>query len=142
MKLIYISTQIVFFYLFVLQELVDHHRKNREPKVMFSFVPLYLVSSLKFVQMKSPILGYEGEIKLIAYFLKNSRILEKLSLRFENYYRKKSKYVILKELLAIPRCSSACKVDLLWLANNIVQQLYMWGFLATNNAVSLSYVSW
>ncbi|CAN6869299.1 unnamed protein product, partial [Brassica oleracea] len=85
-------------------ELVDdRHRKNGEPTVMFSSVPPCLISSLKFVELKSPILGYEEEIELVRYFLKNSRVLEKLSLRFKNHNRKKSKHVILQELLAIPR---------------------------------------
>ncbi|CAN6861034.1 unnamed protein product [Brassica oleracea] len=69
-----------------------------------------LKSLILFAELKSPILGYEGEIELVRYFLKNSRVLEKLSLRFENHNRKKEKYVILQELLAIPRCSSTCEV--------------------------------
>ncbi|XP_013610430.1 PREDICTED: F-box/FBD/LRR-repeat protein At1g51370-like [Brassica oleracea var. oleracea] len=91
-------------------DLVDRPRDNGEPKVMFSSVPPCLISSLKFAELKSPILGYEGEIELVRYFLKNSRVLEKLSLRFENHNRKKAKSVILQELLAIPRCSSTCEV--------------------------------
>lgn len=90
--------------------MVDRPRDNGEPKVMFSSVPPCLISSLKFAELKSPILGYEGEIELVRYFLKNSRVLEKLSLRFENHNRKKAKSVILQELLAIPRCSSTCEV--------------------------------
>lgn len=81
-----------------------------EPKVVFSSVPPCLISSLKFVELKSPILGYEGEIELVRYFLKNSRVLDKLCLRFEKHNMKKAKYIILQELLAIPRCSSTCEV--------------------------------
>ncbi|KAL0734614.1 hypothetical protein Bca4012_010824 [Brassica carinata] len=62
-------------------DLVDRPRNNGEPKVMFSSVPPCLISSLKFVELKSPILGYEGEIELVRYFLKNSRVLEKLTVR-------------------------------------------------------------
>ncbi|CAF1757455.1 hypothetical protein HID58_087628 [Brassica napus] len=87
----------------ILELVDDRHRKNGEPTVMFSSVPPCLISSLKFVELKSPILGYEGEIELVRYFLKNSRVLEKLNLRFKNHNRKKSKHVILQELLAIPR---------------------------------------
>lgn len=123
--LIYIGSEALYIYIYstcfffssfgfsFVQELVDRPRKNREPKLTFSFVPPCLVSSLRFVELKSPVLGYEGEIKLVRYFLKNSRILERMSLRFENYYRKKAKHVILQQLLAIPRCSSACEVVLL-----------------------------
>ncbi|XP_023633396.1 F-box/FBD/LRR-repeat protein At1g51370 [Capsella rubella] len=41
-------------------------RKKRTPKMMFSTVPVCLVSSLKFVELKRPIMGYKGEMNLIS----------------------------------------------------------------------------
>ncbi|CAL9243417.1 unnamed protein product [Arabidopsis halleri] len=84
------------------------HEEKREPNVMFSAVPRCLVSSLKFVELKRSIPRYEGEMELVRYFLKNSIILEKL--RLNVYYTKKAKCAFLTELVAMPRCSSACEV--------------------------------
>ncbi|XP_010445954.1 PREDICTED: F-box/FBD/LRR-repeat protein At1g51370-like [Camelina sativa] len=83
-------------------------KMKKEPNVMFSEVPRCLVSSLKFVELKRSIPRYEGEMELIRYLLKNSRILEKL--RLNVYYRKKEKCDFLTELVSMTRCSSACKV--------------------------------
>ncbi|EOA15210.1 hypothetical protein CARUB_v10028601mg, partial [Capsella rubella] len=82
--------------------------KKKDPKVMFSTVPQCLVTSLKFVELRRGITRYEGEIELIRYLLKNSKILEKL--RLDVYYTQKTKYDFLKEVVAIPRCSNACEV--------------------------------
>ncbi|XP_020884976.1 F-box/FBD/LRR-repeat protein At1g51370-like [Arabidopsis lyrata subsp. lyrata] len=84
------------------------HEEKREMNVMFSAVPRCLVSSLKFVELKRSIPRYEGEIELIRYLLKNSRMLQKLSLNV--YYKKKAKRDFLIELDAMPKCSSACEV--------------------------------
>ncbi|XP_023633225.1 F-box/FBD/LRR-repeat protein At1g51370-like [Capsella rubella] len=84
------------------------HKEKREPNVMFSAVPECLESSLKFVELKRSIPSYEGEMELIRYFLKNSKILEKL--RLNVYYTYKAKCAFLTEVVAIPRCSSTCKV--------------------------------
>ncbi|XP_010496383.1 PREDICTED: F-box/FBD/LRR-repeat protein At5g53840-like [Camelina sativa] len=88
--------------------------KNNEPKFTFHTIVIpCVVSSLKFVEFKSPILGYEGEMELVRYFLKNSTILEKMSVTVSNYQRKKrvkGTDAILKELLAMPRSSSACQL--------------------------------
>ncbi|VYS70242.1 unnamed protein product [Arabidopsis thaliana] len=59
-------------------------KKKKEPNVIFSKVPQCLVSSLKFVEWKRSISGYEGEMELVRYFLKNSKLLEKFRLR--TYY--------------------------------------------------------
>ncbi|XP_010442775.1 PREDICTED: F-box/FBD/LRR-repeat protein At1g51370-like [Camelina sativa] len=83
-------------------------KKEQEPKVMFSTVPQCLVSSLKFVQWKRSISGYEGETELVRYFLKNSKIVEKL--RLDIYYTEKAKCALLQELLTMPRCSSVCEI--------------------------------
>ncbi|CAN8302015.1 unnamed protein product [Cochlearia groenlandica] len=85
-------------------------KKNKEPRVTLSMATPCMASSLKFVELKNPIYGYDEEIELVRYFLKNSRILEKLSLRIKNNYRKKSKDRIVKEFLAMPRCSSSCQL--------------------------------
>ncbi|KAG7537794.1 Leucine-rich repeat 2, partial [Arabidopsis suecica] len=81
---------------------------NLEPNVNFSTVPRCLVSSLKFVELKRAFSGYEGEMELVRYFLKNSSILEKF--RLDTYYTKKAKCAFLQELLTMPRCSSACEI--------------------------------
>ena len=102
-----------FFYLMYLQELIKDpsYKKNREPKLMFSTVPPCLVSSLKVVELIRLIPKYEGEVELVRYFLKNSPILEKL--RLDTYYTKKGMRDFLKEVVALPRCSSACEVTVL-----------------------------
>ncbi|XP_024011221.1 LOW QUALITY PROTEIN: F-box/FBD/LRR-repeat protein At1g51370 [Eutrema salsugineum] len=82
-----------------------------EPKVMFSTVPGCLVSSLRFVELRRSISGYEVEMELVRYFLKHSRILEKL--RLDIYYTKMAKCAFLTELVAMPRSSSACQVIVL-----------------------------
>ncbi|KAF3548458.1 hypothetical protein DY000_02001412 [Brassica cretica] len=87
------------------------YKKNREPKLMFSTVPPCLVSSLKVVELIRLIPKYEGEVELVRYFLKNSPILEKL--RLDTYYTKKGMRNFLKEVVALPRCSSACEVIVL-----------------------------
>ncbi|CAH2070085.1 unnamed protein product [Thlaspi arvense] len=84
-------------------------KKKIEPKVMFATVPRCLVSSLRFVEMKGSISGYEGEMELIRYFLKNSTILEKLKLHLY-YTTAKEKFAFLTELVAMPRCCSACEL--------------------------------
>lgn len=107
----YVSLYSICFLLF-LQELVNDSsrrgKKKKEPKAIFSTVPLCLVSSLKLVELKRSIPGNEGEIELLRYLLKNSTILEKLKL--DVYYTKKAECDFLKELLTMPRCSSACEV--------------------------------
>ncbi|CDY20242.1 BnaC09g29970D [Brassica napus] len=97
--------------------------KKLEPQLQFPYLSQlsasFSVFDLKVLpiilrscpKLKSLILDLvDREIELVRYFLKNSRVLEKLNLRFENHNRKKEKYVILQELLAIPRCSSTCEV--------------------------------
>ncbi|XP_019086392.1 PREDICTED: F-box/FBD/LRR-repeat protein At1g51370-like [Camelina sativa] len=83
-------------------------KKTTEPKVMFSTVPMCLVSSLKVVEWKRSITGYEEETELVRYFLKNSKIMEKLKL--DVYYTEKAKCAFLQELLTMPRCSTVVKL--------------------------------
>ncbi|XP_010473289.1 PREDICTED: F-box/FBD/LRR-repeat protein At1g51370-like [Camelina sativa] len=93
-------------------------KKNTELKVMFSTtVPHCLVSSLKVVEWRRSIAVYEGELELVRYFLKNSKILEKLKL--DVYYAGKSKCAFLQELLTMPRCSSVCELHCSVIPKNI-----------------------
>ncbi|CAA0409584.1 unnamed protein product [Arabidopsis thaliana] len=85
--------------------------KKKDPKVVFSAVPQCLVSSLKFVELKRLISGYEGETELIRYFLKNSIILKKL--RLDLYYSKSAMSDFLRELVEMPRCSTGVEVRVL-----------------------------
>ncbi|CAL9243412.1 unnamed protein product [Arabidopsis halleri] len=82
--------------------------KKIDPKLVFSTVPQCLVSSLKFVELKRSISGYEGERELIRYLLKNSTMLKKL--RLDLYYSQRAMNVFLKELVAMPKCSTGCEV--------------------------------
>ncbi|XP_006279786.2 F-box/FBD/LRR-repeat protein At1g51370 isoform X2 [Capsella rubella] len=96
---------------FVLELVTDNrfmcrNKKNVEPN--FSTVPQCLVSSLKYVEWKRQIPGYEGEVELVRYLLKNSKILEKLKL--DVYYTEMAKCAFLQELLTMPRCSTVCEV--------------------------------
>ncbi|XP_023644793.1 F-box/FBD/LRR-repeat protein At1g51370 [Capsella rubella] len=95
---------------FTLELVKDPSMIKKEPNVVFSAVPQCLVSSLKFVELKrlTPRLRYEGEMELIRYFLKNSKVLKKLKLNV--YYTKKAKCDFLTEVVALTRCSSACEV--------------------------------
>ncbi|KAJ4873672.1 F-box/FBD/LRR-repeat protein [Raphanus sativus] len=79
-------------------------------KVMVPTVPPCLVSSLKFVEFKRPISGYETEMKLVKYFLKNSTILKKLTLRISNYRMIKAKDALLGELFSTPKFSIDCEI--------------------------------
>ncbi|KAL0886657.1 hypothetical protein Bca101_010640 [Brassica carinata] len=77
----------------------------------FPSVPQCMLSSLEYVDFKVRILGLAAEMKLIRYFIENSAILKRLTLRLvgnsarDNY--------TLKELLRIPRGSTNCEVVIL-----------------------------
>ncbi|XP_010429712.1 PREDICTED: F-box/LRR-repeat protein 13-like [Camelina sativa] len=75
--------------------------------------PRCVLSSLEYVRIMRPLNGEELETKLVSYILENSPILKKLTLILSagcGFYRKKGKSVILKELIAIPRLSTSCRV--------------------------------
>ncbi|CAH8279529.1 unnamed protein product [Arabidopsis lyrata] len=74
----------------------------------FSAVPECLLSSLEFVDFKTGISGHHGEQKLVMYFLANSTILKKLTLRL-NYYCTNEKLFV-KDVLKFPRRSTTCQV--------------------------------
>ncbi|CAL9243454.1 unnamed protein product [Arabidopsis halleri] len=85
---------------------------KKKAEVMSSTVPPWcLVSSLKFVKLESQLFGCGTELKVARYFLENSTILEKLTLR--NDYCEENVNHIRQTLHAIPRCSSTCEVVLL-----------------------------
>ncbi|CAH8339236.1 unnamed protein product [Eruca vesicaria subsp. sativa] len=70
-----------------------------------------MLSSLEYVNFKVGIVGVTAEMKLIRYFIENSAVLKRLTLRLvgdstrDNY--------TLKELLRIPRGSTSCEVVIL-----------------------------
>ncbi|CAH2051781.1 unnamed protein product [Thlaspi arvense] len=86
------------------------YSEDREANEMSSTVPPCLVSSLKFVELIRPISEYEGKMILVGYFLKNSTILEKLTLRLCDCNSIEANDVTRKEILAMPRCSTTCEV--------------------------------
>ncbi|XP_010496377.1 PREDICTED: putative FBD-associated F-box protein At5g53635 [Camelina sativa] len=73
-----------------------------------SSVPECLLSSLEYVDIKTTISGRDAEWKLIMYFLENSTILKKLTLRL-NYFCTDEKFLV-KNILEIPRRSTTCQV--------------------------------
>ncbi|XP_019087645.1 PREDICTED: F-box/FBD/LRR-repeat protein At5g53840-like [Camelina sativa] len=90
-------------------KLVDYEQTNKT-EVMSSTVPPCLVSSLKFVKLLFGC-GCETELTVAKYFLENSTMLEKLTLKTD--YMEENVEHIRQTLHAIPRCSSTCKVVLL-----------------------------
>nr|VDC94587.1 unnamed protein product [Brassica oleracea] len=84
------------------------YSENREPNAMSSTVPACLVLSLEFVELEILTFVYEREMKLLRYFLENSTILEKLTIRLCGDSSIEAKHV--EEILTIPRCSSTCQV--------------------------------
>ncbi|CAH2070075.1 unnamed protein product [Thlaspi arvense] len=79
-------------------------------KISFSSVPECLLSSLEFVDIETRIWEDATETKLARYFLDNSVILKKLTLRLHPHQTKDD---IFKEILRIPRRSTTCQVLLL-----------------------------
>ncbi|CAA7032707.1 unnamed protein product [Microthlaspi erraticum] len=71
-----------------------------------SSVPECLISSLESVDIKSNILGFSAEVDLVRFFLENSVILKKLTLRA-------NETVFFNQVMKIPRGSVACQVVLL-----------------------------
>ncbi|KAG7605984.1 F-box/FBD/LRR-repeat protein [Arabidopsis thaliana] len=92
-------------------KLVDYE-KNKKEEVMSSTVPPpCLVSSLKFVKLESQLLGCGTELKVARYFLENSTILEKLTLKIDYMYKDEANVNHIRQTLhAVPRCSSTCEV--------------------------------
>uniref|UniRef100_A0A1J3FW54 Putative FBD-associated F-box protein n=1 Tax=Noccaea caerulescens TaxID=107243 RepID=A0A1J3FW54_NOCCA len=82
------------------------------PIIHFASVPECLLSSLEFVDIKTCISGHAPEMKVVEYFLKNSAILMKITLRL-NYYDCANEKSFFKILMAIPRRSATCEVVVL-----------------------------
>ncbi|XP_010445943.1 PREDICTED: putative FBD-associated F-box protein At5g53635 [Camelina sativa] len=76
-------------------------------QISFPFVPECLLSSLMSVEIETSISGYASEMKIVRYFLENSVILKKLTLRLD--YRANVNDIF-KKLLKIPRRSITCEV--------------------------------
>ncbi|CAH8279536.1 unnamed protein product [Arabidopsis lyrata] len=80
-------------------------------QISFSSVPNCLLSSLEFVDIKTNILEYVAGQQLVKYFLKNSKILKKLTLHL-NYCSPKDD--IVKKLRKFPRGSKTCQVAIVF----------------------------
>ncbi|CAH2065425.1 unnamed protein product [Thlaspi arvense] len=79
---------------------------KKEEEISFSsFVPWCLRSSVERVEMRNPVGGFRVKMKLIRYFLENSIVLKKLTLRL-GCPRMKQESFIFMELLRFRRCSS------------------------------------
>ncbi|EOA15249.1 hypothetical protein CARUB_v10028648mg [Capsella rubella] len=91
-------------------KLVDY-KETKKAGVITSTVPSCLVSSLKFVKLEGVLFGCGTELNVARYFLENSTLLEKLTLR--NDYKEKNVEHVRQTLHAIPRCSCTCTVVLL-----------------------------
>ncbi|CAA7032704.1 unnamed protein product [Microthlaspi erraticum] len=81
------------------------------PRIRFSSVPECLLSSLEFVEFKTSITGHAPEITLVSYFLENSTILKKLTLRLDYYYANEKDFFTV--LRVIPKRSITCQVVVL-----------------------------
>ncbi|XP_019096453.1 PREDICTED: LOW QUALITY PROTEIN: putative F-box/FBD/LRR-repeat protein At2g05300 [Camelina sativa] len=77
--------------------------KREMKRLSISPVPECLLSSLEFVEFKSPIFGLSPEIKLVWYLLENSATLKKLTLCLNSSSTK-------DDLVKIPRVSTECEV--------------------------------
>ncbi|CAA7025653.1 unnamed protein product [Microthlaspi erraticum] len=106
-----------------LKSLVLELSGSIKKKVEVSFssrVPLCLRSCLERVEMRRPVYGVEVEMKVIKYFLENSTVLKKLTLRL-GCPRMKQESVIFMELLRFRRCSMECEVDVVGLEETLMK---------------------
>ncbi|CAA7032713.1 unnamed protein product [Microthlaspi erraticum] len=85
----------------------DMMYSEERDQISYSSVPECLKSSLEFVDIKTRISEDATEMKLVRYFLDNSAILKKLTLRLHSHPKKDD---IFKELLGIPKRSITCQV--------------------------------
>lgn len=90
-----------------MQELEDFNKK--EQILLSSSVPECLRSSLEYIEMKRQITGAVEEMKLVKYFLENSALLKKFTLRLGRR-RRNEESIIFMELLRLRRCSASCEV--------------------------------
>ncbi|KAG7637477.1 F-box/FBD/LRR-repeat protein [Arabidopsis thaliana] len=75
-----------------------------------TYVPQCLLSSLECVEIRELIMGEETGEKLVRYFLKNSVVLKKLILRFEDSSIANQDSDIFKELITFTKPSPSCEV--------------------------------
>ncbi|EOA27119.1 hypothetical protein CARUB_v10023218mg [Capsella rubella] len=73
-------------------------------------VPQCLLSSLESVEIRELVMGEETGKKLVKYFLENSLVLQKLTLRFEDYSISNQDSDIFKELYTFTKGSRSCEV--------------------------------
>ncbi|KAG7556113.1 F-box-like domain superfamily [Arabidopsis suecica] len=76
------------------------------------FVPQCLLSSLEFVEISGKFMAEPVAVELARYFVENSVILKKIVLRFGYVMPGEEDSVALKDLLAIPRRSSTCQIEI------------------------------
>ncbi|CAL9231198.1 unnamed protein product [Arabidopsis halleri] len=90
--------------------------KKNEILNLSSSIPKCLRSSLEYVEIHTRISGAEPEMKLVKYFLENSAVLKKFTLRL-GCKRMEEKSIIFMELLRFRRCSASCEVVVKILSN-------------------------
>ncbi|KAL0709901.1 hypothetical protein Bca4012_016879 [Brassica carinata] len=83
--------------------------KMNELLGLSSSIPECLISSLEYVEIKTPIRGAVTEIELVKYFLENSAVLMKFKMCLRSG-RMNEESNILMELLRLRRCSPSCEV--------------------------------
>ncbi|KAL9280284.1 FBD-associated F-box protein [Arabidopsis thaliana] len=86
---------------------LEFYLQEDEP-IIFSSVPRCLVSSLESVEIKK-FNGRPAKMEVARYFLENSGVLQKLVLHLRCSTHEDGFY-ILKDLLALPRGSSTCRI--------------------------------
>ncbi|EOA19656.1 hypothetical protein CARUB_v10003199mg [Capsella rubella] len=88
---------------------LEEFEKN-ELLILSSSIPKCLISSLEHVEIQTAISGAEPEMKLVKYFLENSAVLKKFTLRL-GCKTMDEESIIFMELLRFMRCSASCVVD-------------------------------
>ncbi|XP_020876307.1 putative F-box/FBD/LRR-repeat protein At5g22610 [Arabidopsis lyrata subsp. lyrata] len=74
-------------------------------------VPKCLLSSLEFVEIKNEYEADDGVLEVARYFVENSINLKKLVLHLQYSFLKQGNPAILKDLIALPRRSSMCQIE-------------------------------
>ncbi|CAL9231187.1 unnamed protein product [Arabidopsis halleri] len=91
--------------------IVDRTKETVERRV--SSVPKCLLSSLEFVEIKNRISVDDGALEVARYFVENSVNLKKLVLGLASSFLRLrlANRAVLKDLLALPRRSSMCQIE-------------------------------
>ncbi|KAG7568134.1 FBD domain [Arabidopsis thaliana x Arabidopsis arenosa] len=74
-------------------------------------VPKCLLSSLEFVEIKNEYEADDGALEVARYFVENSVNLKKLVLHLASSFLKQGNPALLKDLIALPRRSSMCQIE-------------------------------